>query len=240
MIEYSQTRREKEVRKLNCRILIVEDDPVIAQMTQDYFTAKSSGEMKICTAESGLTAVELFQAEAFDLVLLDVMLPDIDGFSVCRKIRENSSVPVIFITARTLEEDKLFGYDLGCDDYVTKPFSLAELFAKSRALLKRASGNMLSSELVCGDIRLDVRLHQVCASGKEVTLPLKEFEILRYLMKNSGQLISRDMILDVIWGRDYFGRDRVVDNHIRKLRKALGASGSQIKTVTGKGYKITD
>lgn len=228
------------MRELNCRILIVEDDPMIAQMIQDYFTAKSSGEMKIIIAESGLTAVEILQESTFDLVLLDVMLPDIDGFSVCRKIRENSSVPVIFITARTLEEDKLFGYDLGCDDYVTKPFSLAELFAKSNALLKRASGNMVTSELICGDIRLDIRSHQVYASGQEVPLALKEFEILRYLMKNRDQLISRDMILDVIWGRDYFGRDRVVDNHIKKLRKALGTSGSQIKTVTGKGYKITD
>ena len=149
------------MRELNCRILIVEDDPMIAQMIQDYFTAKSSGEMKIIIAESGLTAVEILQESTFDLVLLDVMLPDIDGFSVCRKIREISSVPVIFITARTLEEDKLFGYDLGCDDYVTKPFSLAELFAKSNALLKRASGNMVTSELICGDIRLDIRSHRV-------------------------------------------------------------------------------
>ncbi len=222
------------------RVLIVEDDPVIGQMTEDYFVSKSEGQMKISRAVDGITAVEMINENTYDLILLDVMLPDIDGFSVCRTLREKSSVPVVFITARTREEDKLFGYDIGCDDYVTKPFSMAELFAKSNALLKRASGNVVKNELTCGTIRLDLLSHQAYADGEEVTLALKEFEILRYLIKNKDNLISRDMMLDVVWGRDFFGNDRIVDNHIRKLRKALGTSGRQIKTVIGKGYKITD
>ena len=222
------------------RVLIVEDDPVIGQLTEDYFVSKSGGEMQIFRAEDGISAMEMINGNTYDLILLDVMLPDIDGFSVCRSLREKSSVPVIFITARTREEDKLFGYDIGCDDYVTKPFSLAELFAKSNALMKRAAGNVVKNELVCGSITIDTLSHQVYSDGKEVTLALKEFEILRYLIKNKGQLINRDMMLDVVWGRDFFGNDRIVDNHIRKLRKALGTSGKQIKTIIGKGYKITD
>ncbi len=225
---------------MNYRVLIVEDDPIIGQMTEVFFISKSGGEMEISRAEDGITAMEMINGYSYDLILLDVMLPDIDGFSVCRMLREKSSVPVIFITARTREEDKLFGYDIGCDDYVTKPFSMAELFAKSNALLKRASGNVVRNELVCGSITIDMFSHQVFADGKVVTLALKEFEILRYLIKNKGQLINRDMMLDVVWGRDFFGNDRIVDNHIRKLRKALGQSGKQIKTVIGKGYKITD
>ena len=225
---------------MNYRVLIVEDDPVISSMTEDYFVSKSSGQMTVETAAGGTEAVEKLNDESFDLVLLDVMLPDIDGFSVCRILRQKSSVPVIFITARTREEDRLFGYDIGCDDYVTKPFSLAELYAKSRAVLKRASGNVVNSELVCGNIKIDTQSRQVTVSGTNIDLPLKEFEILRYLIRNKNQVIGRDMILDVIWGRDYFGRDRVVDNHIRKLRNALGTDGKQIKTVIGKGYRITE
>lgn len=222
------------------RVFIVEDDPVIRSLTEDYFVSKSNGEIETETAGNGLEAMEMLAENTYDLVLLDVMLPDIDGFSVCRKLRQENNVPVIFITARTREEDKLFGYDIGCDDYVTKPFSLAELFAKSRALLKRASGSVINNELKCGSITVDMQSHQVIVSGKTVELPLKEFEILKFLIKNKNQVIDRDTILDVIWGRDYFGRDRVVDNHIRKLRSALGSAGKQIKTVIGNGYKITE
>lgn len=225
---------------MNYRVLIVEDDSVIREMTGDYFRSKSGGQLEISSAVNGNKALEMINNESFDLVLLDVMLPDIDGFSVCRYLRNKSIIPVIFITARIREEDILFGYDIGCDDYVTKPFSLAELYAKSLALLKRASGNVINHEMVCGEIIIDTASHQVTASGCCTELPLKEYEILRYLMINRGQVIDRDTILDVIWGRDYFGRDRVVDNHIRKLRKALGPAGKQIKTVIGKGYRITE
>lgn len=225
---------------MNYRVLIVEDDPVIREMTEDYFRSKSGGKIVLDSAVSGSAAIEKINNNSFDLVLLDVMLPDIDGFSVCRALRNDSIIPVIFITARNREEDILFGYDIGCDDYVTKPFSLAELYAKGLALLKRASGNVINHEIICDEIVIDTASHQVTVSGRSTELPLKEYEILRYLIVNKGQVIDRDTILDVIWGRDYFGRDRVVDNHIRKLRKALGSAGKRIKTVIGKGYRITE
>lgn len=225
---------------MGSRVLIVEDNQTIREATKDYFISKSDGEMKVISVGSGSKAMKIIKEEKFDLVLLDVMLPDIDGFSLCRVLRQESIVPVIFLTARSREEDILFGYDIGCDDYVTKPFSLAELYAKSRAILKRSGGNVISSEIICGEIRLDTASHQVSVSGKNTELALKEFEILRFLIQNKNHVIDRNTILDVIWGRDYFGCDRVVDNHIRKLRKALGTSGRQIMTVIGKGYKITE
>jgi len=225
---------------LSSKILMVEDDAMLCEMTMDYFLEKSEGEMVIEAAGNGKEAIGLIKNEKYDLVLLDVMLPGADGFTVCREIRKSSNVPVIFLTARVLEEDKLTGYGCGGDDYVTKPFSIAELFAKSGAVIRRASGKTLNDEIICGNIRISPATGSVTADGKEISLAYKEYEILRLMIRNKNIILSRDDVLDAVWGESYFGTDRVVDNHIRKLRKALGASGKQIKTVLGKGYKISE
>ncbi len=221
------------------RILLVEDDNGIREVISDYFSGRD-GDTELVMAADGSEGLELIGSGEFDLIMLDVMLPHIDGFSLCREIRRKSEVPVLFLTARAREEDVLYGYELGCDDYIVKPFSLAELYAKVQALLRRSKGMVLSREIVCGRIRLNPVTLTVVADGREVELAPKEFAILKYLMEHKGWAVDRDTLLTRIWGYDYFGGDRTVDNHIKKLRKSLGASGDQIKTVIKKGYKITD
>lgn len=221
------------------RILLVEDDEQIREIITDYFGAKDNI-MKIETAADGDIGRELISIKEYDLIMLDVMLPGTDGFSLCRYIRSESSVPVLFITARGREDDKLYGYDLGCDDYIVKPFSLAELYAKTNALLKRSKGMVVSKVMTCGSISLDPVKMTVTVDGRLTELPPKEYEILKYLMEHKGWVVDRDTLLTKVWGYDYFGSDRVVDNHIKKLRKAIGSAGDQIKTVISKGYKLTD
>lgn len=206
-------------------ILLAEDDAQIREIISDYFTHKSEDSICLSCAPNGTAALELLQNTEYDLILLDVMMPGIDGFSLCREIRAKSDVPILFLTARAREEDLLYGYELGCDDYVIKPFSLAALYAKCLALLKRASGTILIPELVCGRIRMNLRTLDVTADGRHVVLAPKEFALLKYLLEHKNWVVSRDMLLDRIWGADYFGSDRVVDNHIKKLRKALGDAG---------------
>lgn len=221
-------------------ILLAEDDAQIREIISDYFTHKSEDSICLSCAPNGTAALELLQNTEYDLILLDVMMPGIDGFSLCREIRAKSDVPILFLTARAREEDLLYGYELGCDDYVIKPFSLAALYAKCLALLKRASGTILIPELVCGRIRMNLRTLDVTADGRHVVLAPKEFALLKYLLEHKNWVVSRDMLLDHIWGADYFGSDRVVDNHIKKLRKALGDAGEQIRTVITKGYRLTE
>ncbi len=221
-------------------ILLAEDDAQIREIISDYFTHKSEDSICLSCAPNGTAALELLQNTEYDLILLDVMMPGIDGFSLCREIRAKSDVPILFLTARAREEDLLYGYELGCDDYVIKPFSLAALYAKCLALLKRASGTILIPELVCGRIRMNLRTLDVTADGRHVVLAPKEFALLKYLLEHKNWVVSRDMLLDRIWGADYFGSDRVVDNHIKKLRKALGDAGEQIRTVITKGYRLTE
>lgn len=221
-------------------ILLAEDDAQIRGIIADYFSEKSEGSIHLTCAENGTDALELLRTEEFDLVILDVMMPGIDGFSLCREIRSRSDVPVLFLTARAREEDLLYGYALGCDDYVIKPFSLAALLAKCQALLKRASGTVLIPELVCGGIRMNLRTLAVTADGDAAELAPKEFALLKYLLEHKNWVVSRDMLLDRIWGADYFGSSRVVDNHIKKLRRKLGRCGQQIQTVFTKGYRLTE
>lgn len=222
------------------RILLVEDDTQIREVITDCFSDKSGGEITVVTAEDGEKGLTLSKEEEFDLIILDIMLPCIDGFSICRELRMKSIVPILFLTARGREEDILYGYELGCDDYIVKPFSPAELYAKVCAVLKRAKGTVISREIVCGKIKIDLLTFTVTADGKKIELAPKEFAILRYLSEHKNWVIDRDTLLDRVWGADYFGSDRVVDTHIKKLRKALGESGKQIKTVITKGYKLTD
>lgn len=220
-------------------ILLVEDDEKIREVIRDYFSGKSD-EFQIIVAADGTEGKRLISEENFDLILLDVMLPGINGFSLMKELRSSKDTPVIFITAKTREEDRLHGYELGCDDYVCKPFSLAELYAKTWALIKRTKGTVLSDALHCGMITLERRSLKVSAGGEEISLAPKELELLAALMSRPGWVFTRDMLLDQVWGMDYDGTDRTVDNHIKKLRRDLGQAGGQIKTVFSKGYKICD
>ena len=220
------------------KILLIEDDPGITEVITDYFTDKGTDIVSVMTGDKAAGVIEAGLDE-YSLVLLDVMLPGTDGFTLCRELRKKSDIPVIFITARGREEDILTGYDIGCDDYIVKPFMLSALYRKCEALTKRA-GTLKGTMLVCGSIRLDTRSLICFADGREVELPPKEFAILRYLMEHVNWAVDRDTLLDRVWGYDYFGSDRVVDTHIKKLRKALGDAGSQIHTLVGRGYKLTE
>jgi DNA-binding response OmpR family regulator len=220
------------------KLLLVEDDSEIREIITDYFIEKSSGTFTINSAETGYEGQQECIDNEYDLVLLDVMLPEVDGFTICRELRKTSDVPIIFITARHTESDRLHGYQLGCDDYVTKPFSLAELYAKVKALLKRSKG-MVSNEIItAGTIKLDPYRCTVFVNDEEVIMAPIEFAILKILMENPDKVVSRDSLLMRIWGYDFDGNDRVVDNHLKKLRKALGNASTQIKTVFKRGYKL--
>lgn len=220
-------------------LLLVEDDAELREIVTDYFIAKGEGSFTIDTAATGEEGLEKSADRGYDLVLLDVMLPEIDGFTICRELRRHSPVPVIFLTARHKENDRLHGYRLGCDDYVAKPFSLAELYAKVTALIRRSKGLVREGALQVGPIRLDPFRYTVHVGEHEVTLPPIEFALLRLLMENKGRAISRDSLLTQIWGYDFAGNDRVVDNHVKKLRQALGSTAAaHIKTVFKLGYKM--
>ncbi len=213
------------------RILLVEDDNSIREVISDYFDSKGC-EIKLVMADDGEKGSQLIEDEQFDLIMLDVMLPSIDGFSLCREIRRKSDVPVLFLTARGREEDILYGYELGCDDYIVKPFSLAELYAKVTALLKRAKGMVLKTELICGAIRLNPITLTVYSDGNELLLPPKEFAILKYLMEHKDRVVDRETLLSRIWGYDYFGSDRTVDNRIKKLLRHWAVQVSRLKQLS--------
>ena len=218
---------------MELKLLIVEDDRLIAEAAADYFTGKG---WKAETEEDGTQALELLKRKGFNLVLLDVMLPGTDGFALCREIRKISDVPIIFITARVMEEDKLNGYSLGADDYVTKPFSLPVLYAKAMALTGRVQG--IRTFLEMGNLKVDARSHQVWNHGNLLALPPKEYEMLLFFMENPGRIYSREQLLIRFWGYDFDGNERVVDNHIKKLRKAIGSCGCVIQTVRKSGYRL--
>lgn len=222
------------------QILLVEDDNQIREVIVDYFNAKSDNSIVITTAVDGNEGLEKILSNDYDLIMLDVMLPHIDGFSLCRQIRSKSIVPILFLTARARQEDVLYGYELGCDDYIIKPFSLPELFAKTNALLKRSKGMVISKEIICGKISLNLITFEVTVNGESIELAPKEFSLLRYFLEHKNWVLSRQTLLDKVWGYDYFGNDRIVDNHIKKLRHALGDASGQIKTVISKGYKLTE
>lgn len=222
------------------QVLLIEDDERIQEIVMDFFHAKSEGEMAVTLASSGAKGLEKTYEKEYDLILLDVMMPGMDGFSVCREIRKRSIVPIIFITARIHEEDIMYGYDLGCDDYITKPFSLNELYAKARAMVKRSKGLVGCELLRCGEISVNPATFVVKVKDQEVELPPKQYALLKYLLEHKEKVVSREALLDCIWGYDYEGTDRVVDNHIKKLRMALQEGGKYIKTIITKGYKLTE
>ena len=221
---------------MNSQILIVEDEPKLREVLCDYF--RSKGERPTQAAD-GLQALELLQARTFDAVLLDILIPGPDGLSVCRAVRRESDVPIVFLTALSDEEDKLLGFELGADDYVTKPFTLSVLYAKTMALIRRSRGTMRSGDrLEAGGVTLELSSRRVWAGGTELALTPKEYALLRCLMQNRNLVMSREQLLVKCWGYDYEGEARAVDTHIKRLREKLGAYAGCIKTVIKAGYKL--
>ena len=221
---------------MNCKVLIVEDEPKLREVLCDYFSSK--GELPV-EAGDGLRALELLEEGQFDAVLLDIMMPGLDGLSVCRAVRRDSEVPIIFLTALSDEEDKLLGYELGADDYVTKPFTLSVLYAKTMALIRRSRGTMRAGDrLEAGGVVLELSSRRVWAGGRELALTPKEYALLRCLMQNRNLVMSREQLLVKCWGYDYEGESRAVDTHIKRLREKLGDSAGCVKTVIKAGYKL--
>ena len=217
-------------------ILIAEDEPRLLEILCDYF--RSRGDQPIA-ASDGLQALALAQEREFDGVLLDIMMPGLDGLSVCRALRKSSEVPIVFLTALSDEEDKLLGYELGADDYVTKPFSLPVLYAKLTALINRRRGSILSGNtLTAGAVRLELSSRQVFVQERPVALTPKEYALLLCLLQNRNAVLSREQLLVKCWGYDYEGEARAVDTHIRRLRDKLGSAADMIKTVIKSGYKL--
>ena len=218
------------------KLLIAEDEPRLLEILCDYF--RSRGDLPI-PASDGLQALQLAQSEEFDGVLLDIMMPGLDGLSVCRALRKSSDVPIVFLTALSDEEDKLYGYALGADDYVTKPFSLPVLYAKLTALINRRRGSILTGDrLTAGALRLELSSRQIFVENRPVSLTPKVYALLLCLLQNRNTVLSREQLLVKCWGYDYEGESRAVDTHIRRLREKLGDAGSMIKTVIKAGYKL--
>lgn len=218
------------------KLLIAEDEPRLLEILCDYF--RSRGDLPI-PASNGLQALQLAQSEEFDGVLLDIMMPGLDGLSVCRALRKSSDVPIVFLTALSDEEDKLYGYALGADDYVTKPFSLPVLYAKLTALINRRRGSILTGDrLTAGSICLIPSSQTVLVANEPVALTPKEYSLLLCLMRNRNTVLSREQLLVKCWGYDYDGDSRAVDTHIRRLREKLGSAAGLIKTVIKSGYKL--
>ena len=221
---------------MNHRILIVEDEARLREILCDYF--RSKGEIPF-EADNGLQALSLLEQNNYDAVLLDIMMPQLDGLSVCRAVRRTNDVPIIFLTALSDEEDKLLGYELGADDYVTKPFSMSVLYAKTVALIKRSKRTVLSGDRIdVGEISLEISTRTVRAGKREVVLTPKEFAILQCLMQNRNMVMSREQLLVKCWGYDYDGEARAVDTHIKRLRDKLGKHADCIKTVIKAGYRL--
>ena len=221
---------------MNYRILIVEDEPKLREVLCDWFISRGD----IPTAASnGVEALGLAEEQEFDAMLLDIMMPELDGLSVCRSVRRHSDLPIIFLTALSDEDDKLLGYELGADDYVTKPFSMSVLYAKVSALIKRNQGRVVAGDRIeCGGISLEVSTRRVFAGGREIMLTPKEFSLLKCLMQNKNIVLSREQLLVKCWGYDFDGEDRAVDTHIKRLREKLKDHAGCIKTVIKAGYKM--
>lgn len=220
---------------MSLKLLVVEDDMLLAEVISDYFTSK---EWQVVIASDGETALEIVEEQSFQLILLDVMLPKQNGFTVCRKIRESSDVPIFFITARVMEEDELNGYALGADDYITKPFSLPVLYAKALAIMNRMRGEDSLRKITKGDIEIDVRNRSVIVKGNECQLASLEYNMLLFFLENPNRIFSREQLLIRFWGYDFDGNERVVDNHIKKLRRAIAESDCKIQTVRKTGYRM--
>ncbi|SNS61064.1 two component transcriptional regulator, winged helix family [Anaerovirgula multivorans] len=219
------------------KILVVDDEEKMRNVIKVYLTNEG---YIIEEAGNGKEALDKINNTKFDLILLDVMMPEIDGWTVCRKIREESLIPVILLTARGEEYDKIFGFDLGADDYITKPFSLKEMAARIRAVLRRNQKNTegLQKDIKIGALEIKAMYKQVILENQELVLTPKEYELLYFLSKNSQIVYSREQLLNQVWGYDFVGDVRTVDTHIKQLREKLGNYKKYIQTVWGTGYKF--
>ncbi len=217
-------------------ILVVDDESRMRKLLKDFLSAKG---YQILEAEDGEKAVEVFEENKskIKLILLDVMMPKLDGWSVLRKIRQESNVPVIMLTARGEEQDELFGFELGVDEYISKPFSPKILVARVEAILKRVYGDIKEIKDYDG-ITIDQEGRTVKVDGKNIDLSLREYELLKYLLDNENIALSRDKILNNVWNYDYYGDSRTIDSHIKKIRHKLGKKGKYIETIRGIGYKF--
>ncbi len=215
-------------------ILIVEDEKAMQDIIAEYM---QKGGHTCFTADDGIDALAILKNSPMDLIILDIMMPHLDGFSVCRSAREMSNSPIILLTAKSTEDDKLKGYDCGADDYMTKPFSPRILLAKADALLRR-SGCAPLKTVNAGSITLQPASQKVWANGREISLTFKEYELLSYLMSNPGQVFGREQLLNHVWGYDFEGTTRTVDTHIKTLRHKLGDAGRSIVTLIRSGYKF--
>ncbi len=219
----------------NC-ILVVDDEQRMRKLIKDFLKAKGYG---ILEAEDGEKALEVFEENRnkITLILLDVMMPKLDGWSVLRQIRQTSKVPIIMLTARGEEQDELFGFELGVDEYIVKPFSPKILVARVEAILKRTTKDVAEVKHYAG-IEIDKEGRTIKVEGKPIELSLREYELFIYLIENENIALSRDKILNNVWNYDYFGDSRTIDSHIKKIRHKLGKKGKYIKTIRGVGYKF--
>jgi two-component system, OmpR family, response regulator ResD len=217
------------------KILVVDDESRMRKLVKDFLVRKN---YDVIEAENGEQAIDIFFAKKdIALIILDVMMPKLDGWQVCREIRQYSKVPIIMLTAKSDEKDELLGFELGVDEYISKPFSPKILVARVEAVLRRTTAT--EEELIeVGGIVLDKSAHQVKIDGAEIELSFKEFELLTYFVTNQGVALSREKILNNVWNYDYFGDARTIDTHVKKLRSKMGPKGDFIKTIWGLGYKF--
>lgn len=222
---------------MNKNVLIVEDEANIRRLVSMYFKKEN---FNIFEAKNGKEAIDMFNLYTIDLVILDIMLPDLNGLKVCEYIRINSDVPIIMLTAKTQDEDKIQGFEYGTDEYVTKPFSPKVLVARAKVLLKRVDGTISKSSSILSEdgLCIDLNSGKVTINNIEVMLTRKEYDLLVYFMQNKDMVLSKEAILDRVWGYDYYGDPRTVDTHIRRLRDKLKDKSSHITTIRGRGYKF--
>ena len=218
------------------KILVVDDESRMRKLVKDFLTKKN---FQVLEAGNGEEAMDIFYEEKdIALIILDVMMPKMDGWEVCREIRKNSKVPIIMLTARSDERDELLGFDLGVDEYISKPFSPKILVARVEAILRRTGQNNPEDVISAGGIVIDKAAHLATVDGKPMELSFKEFELLTYFLENQGIALSREKILNSVWNYDYFGDARTIDTHVKKLRSKMGDKCEYIKTVWGMGYKF--
>ena len=218
------------------KVLVVDDESRMRKLVRDFLVKK---EFEVLEAGDGAEALDIFFAQKdIALIILDVMMPKMDGWEVCREIRKESKVPIIMLTARSDERDELLGFELGVDEYISKPFSPKILVARVEAILRRTSAISPDDILKAGAVEINRAAHQVTIDGKNVDLSYKEFELLTYFIENQGLALSREKILNSVWNYDYFGDARTIDTHVKKLRSKMGSHGDYIKTIWGMGYKF--